>query len=269
MQAFRCQRVRDAEHQRHIRAGADRVPDRLDLARQVVTQRADQVEFRASAAGGAQPGQRDVLAGAAAADIVVLQRHAAKGEHEGAVCHQLVPANIVAGDGLLRTDDVGQNHRSGARTVTADRADIPAGHVEEPVQLARRVMEPPGARPAIGAAIDGARSKGRINPSQFRRDEVECLRPVNRHISFTAAPPIGPGTALEPAAPDHRPGDPRAVRHRSGNVAEKRRGIGVARMRHDLDAAVADQHREGAPMGAVRDRLGRGERGRLVHRQLR
>jgi hypothetical protein len=41
VQAFRYQRVRDAEHQRYVRAGADRVPDRPGLGRQIVVKRAD------------------------------------------------------------------------------------------------------------------------------------------------------------------------------------------------------------------------------------
>ena len=58
---------------------------------------------------------------------------------------------------------------------------------------------------------------------------------------------VGAGTALEPAAADHRPGDPRAVRDRGRNVAEQRRRVGVARMWHDLDAAVALSSTEKAP----------------------
>ena len=96
----------------------------------------------------------------------------------------------------------------------------------------------------------------RVDPLQFRRDEIECARPLDGDELVAAAPAIGAGTTLEPAAPDHRPGDPRAVRDRGGNVAEQRRGRGIARMRHHLDAIAALQHGEGAPMGAVREDAG-------------
>src|SRR5207244_1716473 len=108
------------------------------------------MEFGALPASGAQPGAGNVLAGAAAADIIVLQRHAAKGQNEGALCHQLVPADVIAGHGLLWTDDMRQDHRRRPRAVAAHRADITASHIEETVQLARRVVEAPGACPAIG-----------------------------------------------------------------------------------------------------------------------
>ena len=250
------QRVRDAEHQRDIRSRTDRVPDRLGLGRQIVAQRSDQMKFGAAAAGGAQPGQRDVLAGPAAADIVVLQRHAAKRQHERAVRDQLVPADVVAGDGLLRTDDVRQDHRRRARAVAAHRADIAAGHIQKPVELAWRVVEAPCARPAIRAAEDGARAMSRVNALQFRPDEIERARPLDGDELVAAAAAIGAGAAFEPATPDHRPGDPRAVRYRGGNVAEQRRRRGIARMRHHLDAIAALQHGEGTPMGAVREDAG-------------
>ena len=103
---------------------------------------------------------------------------------------QLVPADIVAGDGFLRADDVRQDHRRGPGAVAAHRADIAAGHVEKPVQLARRVVKAPGAGPAVGAAEDGAGAMGRVDPPQFRRDEIERPRPVDRHERVTAAPAV-------------------------------------------------------------------------------
>ena len=76
------QRVRQPQHQCDIGAGPDRMPDRTYLHRQIVAQRADQVEFDAALARGLQMVAGDVLARTAAADIVVFERHAAKGEHQ-------------------------------------------------------------------------------------------------------------------------------------------------------------------------------------------
>ena len=197
------------------------MPDRRGLCRQIVAQRSDQVKFGATGAGGAQPGERDVLAGPAAADIVVLQRHAAKGQHERAVRDQLVPADVVARDGLLRPDDVRQYHRRGARAVAADRPDIAAGRIEKPVELAWRIVEAPGARPSIGPAEDPDWAMSRVDALQFRRDEIDRALPLDRNEPVAAAAEIGAGAALEPAAPDHRPGDPGMMRHRGGDVAEQ------------------------------------------------
>ena len=120
------------------------------------------------------------------------------------------------------------------------------------MDLALRIMETPGTRPAVGSAENRAGAVGGVDPLQFRRDEVERAGPRDRH-EFVATPPlIGPRPALEPATPHHRPGDPRRVRQRGRNIAEQRRRIGIPRMRNDLDALFAEQHREGAPMRAVR-----------------
>jgi hypothetical protein len=95
-----------------------------------------------------------------------------------------------------------------------------------------------------------------IDAPQFRRDEIECPRPIDGYEFVAPAPWIGAGTTFEPAAPDHRRGDPRPVGDRSRNVAEQRRRRRVPRMRHDLDVAVAQKHRKGAPMRAVRETSG-------------
>ncbi len=175
--AFRDEGVRQPQHQCYIGAGADRVPDRLDPGRQVVAQGCDQVEFRAAPARGLQIGAGDVLARAAAADIVVFERHAAKGQHQRALAHQFGPADIIAGDRPLRADDMGQDHRRGTRAVAVDRADIAPGEVQKAVDLVLRIVKAPGAGPAIGAAEYRARPVRRIDPAQFRGDAVERLGP--------------------------------------------------------------------------------------------
>src|SRR5439155_15439793 len=121
-----------------------RVPICPDLRRQIVAWRADQVELDAPVARLAQLGAGNVAARAATADVVVLQRHAAKGEHQLALGHQLGPAYTVAGHRSLRADDVRQDHRRGTRAVAVDRAHITAGQIEKAVDLALGVVEAPG-----------------------------------------------------------------------------------------------------------------------------
>jgi hypothetical protein len=58
-----------------------------------------------------------------------------------------------------------------------NRSDITASHVEKAVELARRVVKAPGARPAIRSTKDCARPICRINTLQFRRDEIERAWP--------------------------------------------------------------------------------------------
>ncbi len=190
------------------------MPDRVDRRRQVVAHRADQVKFDAAPARRDEMVAGDVPARAAAADIVVLQRHAAKGQHQRALLDQLGPADIVAGDRGLRADDVRQDHAPRARAVRVDRADIAAGEVQKAVELVLRVVKAPGAGPAIGPAEHCARPVRGINPAQFGGDAVEAL-PARRARTNSSRPRrgSGPGPLLQPAAPHHRPGDPRAVRY--------------------------------------------------------
>ena len=260
MQSFAHQGVGDAEHQGHISARLGRMPLGLDFARQVVPQRADQMELGASASCSTEPGECNMLTRSTATDIVVFERHAAKGEHQSAFFDELVPADVVARHDLLRADDMRQDYGCRTRTVAVDGADIAARHVEEAMQLARRIMKTPSARPAVGAPENRAGAVCVVDPSQFRRDEIERPRPCDRVELIAPAPTIGAGTLFEPTVADHRFRDPRPVRYRRGDIAEDRRWCGISRMGLDLDAPVAHAYREGAPMRAVRQDLS------LVHR---
>src|SRR5580700_4834219 len=140
----------------------------------------------------------DVLAGTAAADIVVLRCHAAKGKDQRAFTSQFGPADIVAGDRRLRADDMRQDHRRRARAVAVDRADIAAGEVQKAMELVLSVVEAPRAGPAIGPAEHGARSMRVVDPAQFRGDTVERLGPGNWQELVAAPPLIGPRTAFQP-----------------------------------------------------------------------
>src|SRR5207248_5008711 len=115
-----------------------------------------------------------------------------------------------------------------------------------------RIMKAPGARPAVGAAEHRTRSMRIVDAAQFRGGPVEGFVPRHRDELVATASRVRRRAALEPSAPDHRSRDACLVRHRGGNIAEERRGDRVARMRHDLEAAILDENRERAPMRAMR-----------------
>ncbi len=253
VQALAGQCVCDPEHQRDIGAGADRVPYRADFRRQVVAQRADQVELGAARRRRPQPVAHDMPAHPADADIIVFERHAAERQQHFGVARHLVPADAVAGNRLLRRHHMRQDHARRAGAVAVDRADIAAGHVQKAVDLALRVVKAAGAGPAIGAAEHHARAMLAIDPAQFRGGDVERLVPRHRdEFAVAAAPAVRPGTALQPAAADRRPCDARLVRQRRRQVAEQLRRRRVARMRHDLDLVATAAHRKRPPMCTVR-----------------
>jgi len=52
-----------------------------------------------------------------------------------------------------------------------------------------------------------------VDAPQFGGDEVERAGPGDRDKFVEASPMIGTGTAVQPTASNHRPGDPRRVRH--------------------------------------------------------
>src|SRR5207248_3675385 len=115
-----------------------------------------------------------------------------------------------------------------------------------------RIMKAPGARPAVGAAEHRTRSMRIVDAAQFRGGPVEGFVPRHGDELVATASRVRRRAALEPSAPDHRSRDACLVRHRGGNIAEERRGDRVARMRHDLEAAILDEYRERAPMRAMR-----------------
>ena len=123
------QRVRDTEHQRHIRARADRVPDCLDLAPadrraagrsgEIPRRGCRAARSRASAMCSPVPPPPTSLFFSAMPPKASTRALSATSSSQ----LTLLPATI-----FLRADDVRQDHRCGARAVAADRADIAAGY---------------------------------------------------------------------------------------------------------------------------------------------
>jgi len=145
--------VGERQHQCHIGADLDRQPPGAGRFRHVVAQRRDAVEYRAAARGFLHRVALDVPADAAACDVRVLQRHAAKSQYRIAMLGDLVPGHIVARDGLVASEDMRQDHGRGAGAVAVHRTYVaPERRVQKAMDLALRVMETSGAGPAIGAA---------------------------------------------------------------------------------------------------------------------
>ncbi len=166
--------------------------------------------------------------------------------------------DVVPGDGaarnvLIRPHRVGQDHGGGAGAVAVDGADIAAERVQEAVHLALCVMKPPGAGPAIRAAIDRF---GAVCIAYTRRSSAASRSSASgQSSSMKRSRPrfaIRAGATFQPAFAHRRPGDARFVPRGRRDVAQDRRRIGVAGMRFDHQRVAVAPRAEGAPMGEMR-----------------
>ncbi len=183
--------------------------------------------------------------------------HAAEADEEVGVLGEVGPGGrlVPQVERAARADEVGEQHRAGAAAVVADRAGAAADRVEEPVQLALRVVQPARAAPAVGAAEDRAVAELRPDPPQLAGEQVERGVPVDLDVLLrrVAAPGVRAGAVLEPAAAHARPRHPRTVAVGVRDVADRGRGVGVVGVRagrHDVAAVGGHLDEVGAPVRA-------------------
>jgi hypothetical protein len=166
--------------------------------------------------------------GAAGVDLGVLARHPTEGDEQLAVLGQHVPAGVHGHQLVHRRHDVRHQHACCPQAVGILVAHVAADRIQEAVDLALRVMEASGARPAVGAAEDRTVGVGALHARQFPGEEIQRLVPWQLDERFLAAPlGIGAGALLEPALAHGRPAYAQP-RHLVGqHVQADRRGIGV------------------------------------------
>jgi hypothetical protein len=243
--------VGNGEHDGRVRARPKCVPGRVDVGCDVVADRAEEHESGAALASCPQVTRDRVAAGSAGVDGAVLERHAAERHDEVRVLDNVGPGDAVARDLVLRPDDVRQDHLGGARAVAVDRADVATEQVQEPVDLALRVMEPPRARPAVRAAVDVLGAE-RVDARQLDRGEAPRSLPIDLDVLVRASRRIGARAALQPAAADGRRRNTTRVCEGAREVAQDGRRIRIGRTRLDRDARCIGDGREAAPMRGVR-----------------
>ena len=239
--------MRQGEHDRHVRPGHRGVP--VARAVDVVAQRGERHDLAAAFPKPAQciPGR--VGGRAAVVDTGVLQCHPAETHHQVGVFDDDVPLGgpfeqVVVGAHHPGHDDPGR-----AQAVGVTRECVPAKAVQESMYLALSVVEAAGAGPTVRTAVDRLVTVGVHHAAQFIGQQVGEFVPGHRDELVGAASIAGARSALEPAAADRRRGDPRSVPDGAGNVAQRRRGIGVAGQRcHRRDVTGIDGRGERAPM---------------------
>ena len=212
----------------------------------------NKVKSRPRAAAASSAGRRRVAGHAARAHVRVLDVHAAEGDDEVGVGEDRLPGRRPSQHLVAPADDVGQQHLGPAERVAPDGEGVAADAVEEPVQLALRVVEAAGAGPAVGAAEDRLVAVLGPHARQLTGHEVEGLCPADLHEVVVSPALVGPRPLFEPAPTYGGTGDPRRTLDRVQEVVEEGRRVGVVTMaRHVGDAVVIDGHRERAPVGEV------------------
>ena len=96
------------------------------------------------------------------------------------------------------------------------------------MDLALRVVEAAGARPAIGAAEHRARAVVLAHAAEFGAEQVERRVPGHRHELVAAAAIVRTRSVLQPAAADHRLRDARPMSQGAGEILDDAVWIGIA-----------------------------------------
>ena len=219
--------VREAHHQRDVGVGPRRDPAGRLLVVDVAAHRADVDEVDAGLAGRVLRAARDVPRQAARVDLRVLERQPAERDDQLRVLCDLVP---VRGRGVDRVgaapDHVREDDLHGRAAVAVDRGGVAAVAVEEAVQQALRMMEAPGAAPAVGAAVDGGVAVLALDARELAGGQVE--RPVPADLDERVLPARGAARALQPATANGGSQDAARMVLRPRHADADRRRIGVA-----------------------------------------
>lgn len=105
------------------------------------------------------------------------------------------------------------------------------------MHLALRVVEPSGAGPAVGAAIDRLVAVAVDGTAQLGSQQLDQLVPADLHELFGAASRAGPRAMLQPSAPYGGVGDAAAVTYRAGQVCSC--GAGLVSLASAATAAMS------------------------------
>ena len=228
VEPFDVQGVREAEHERHVGVRTERNPLRPELRENVAPKRRDIDEPDTGIRRFAHVVALDVAPGAAVVDLAVLHRHPAECDQQIGVLDDRRPARVKGEQPEQHAEDMRQNDLPGREAVGVALVRMPADAVQEPPELARRVMELSGARPPVGAREDGPVSVRGDHACELARDEPVRLAPGNRDERLGAAlRAIRIRAVLEPPLAHHRLGNPARIVEGVHHAVGDGRGIGV------------------------------------------
>ena len=208
-QALGGQHMGQRQHDRDIGARNRGVP--LVIAVDIVAQRRELHDVPAALAQPLQCPARRMCGGATMIDTGVLQRDTAERDHQVGVLDDHLPLRGAFEQIVMGADHAGHDHAGRPEAVGMPRGGVSADEFEEPVHLTLGVVEPPGAGPAIGAAVDGLVAVGIDHPAQLCGQQLGQLIPGHRDELVGTALPAGAGPVAQPAAAHRGTGHPGAV----------------------------------------------------------
>ena len=223
------QRVAQRQHQRGIGARPDGQPFGTRRVVEVAAPGRD-VDPGRTVAQAPQPRGLVMPHDARRGDLGRAGAHAAEGGDEPGILRHPVPGRRpILHLAVGHSEEMREHHLGRRVRVGLAREDEAAGEVEEPAQLRLRVVEAPGARPAVGAGEDRAVAMRLAHPRHLARGEASPPRPSRcaqsrrsraRPRRRRRANPCGqPGRGC--GSP--RPARPRASLGRQGRGRDRRR----------------------------------------------
>ena len=146
--------MRHGQQQRSIRAGADRGPFRAGPIRHIRPRRRYLDEAQPGFSGGAQIHLIAMLARPSRGDIAIANGQTAKAKHDLGIARNRRPIRDLAKQHFIRAQNMRQQRLRRSVGIGIHLAGIAAAKPKKALQLAARMMEPPGGGPAIGPAHD-------------------------------------------------------------------------------------------------------------------
>ena len=192
VQALDDQHMGERQHQRDIGIGVQPQPFGTEFVEHVVAERTDIDRSRPGPSHIEESVARDVAPDTAWIHLGVAQRRSAEHDDELGMAGDFAPRRVAADETIRRADDMRQDDVARSKTIILHRPHIAADRIEEPMQLALRVVETPGARPAVGAAVDRLVAVRGPHARQFGCDEIEGRLPIDSARRVRRRVPLRP-----------------------------------------------------------------------------
>ena len=190
------------EHDRRVAARSRGDPQSVRPFRDVIGHRAYDDEPGTAPTRPANMVRHVVKTGAAGRHAPVLRIEPAESHHDIAIAGNAVPAGRGPGYGFVASEHVLQDNLRRAPAVVSRLIREAAERAEEPANLAARVMEPAGTRPAVGAGKDRSVPMPVADTLQFVRNQIQSPVPAQRNHSVGT--PVGAVGSCPVAQPPWR-----------------------------------------------------------------